>query len=105
MSTDSDICSLDLEGFFFLPGLNFYFLYRNIRALRREVWGAMVYGLLAQLCKGSQERDLRTSDIPVTATRGRVGEHQTAGLLKLTETSMFGLPRIYFFERCLVWPM
>ena len=56
----------------------------------------MVYGLLAQLCKGSQERDLRTSDIPVTATRGRVGEHQTAGLLKLTETSIFGLLRIYF---------
>ena len=43
----------------------------------------MVYGLLAQLFKRSQERDLRASDIPVTATRGRVGEHQTAGLLNL----------------------
>ena len=49
----------------------------------------MVYGSLVQLCKGSQERDLRTSDIPVTATRGRVGEHQTAGLLKLTENIFF----------------
>ena len=97
VNTVSDICSLDLEGFFFLlPGLNFDFLYRNIRALRREIWGAMVYGLLAQLCKGSQERDLRTSDIPVTATRGRVGEHQTAGLLNLGDQQIWITENIFF---------
>ena len=56
----------------------------------------MVYGLLAQLCKGSQERDLRTSDIPVTATRGRVGEHQTAGLLNLGDQQIWITENIFF---------